>query len=99
MVFLADFSHRYKGIFESNSQLIGRVGFGYEITKGVDVAAGYAYSEHYTSTGTRIENRPWQQIVFLHDLNKVSFTHRIRLEERFQHDPVSKRFNYRLRFQ
>lgn len=95
----ADFSHRYNGFFEKKTQLIGRVGLNYKLNKGVSIAAGYAYSEYYTSVGKRIENRPWQQISFAQAFTKVSFAQRLRLEERFQKDALSERFNYRLRFQ
>lgn len=95
----ADYSHRYNGFFDDKTQWIGRAGIIYNITSKVSMAAGFAYSEYFPASGIRRENRPWQQIQVDNSFQGFKLNHRLRLEERFQKDALSERFNYRLRYQ
>lgn len=95
----ADYSHRYSGFFESKTQWIGRTGFDYKLTEKFSLSAGYAYSEYFLANGVRREDRPWQQTQVNHSFQKLKISHRLRLEERFQRDRNSDRFNFRLRYQ
>ena len=95
----ADYSHRYSDLFEKKTQWIGRAGLNHSLSESLTLSAGYAYSEFFTSSGIRRENRPWQQVQFNSSWKKVKLNHRLRLEERFLEDKSSNRFNYRLRYQ
>ncbi|WP_207421263.1 DUF2490 domain-containing protein [Desertivirga brevis] len=94
----ADYSDRYDN-FNDKVQWIGRVGLNYQLSKMISVSAGYAYSEFFTASGIRRENRPWEQLTAVHKFKKFRVSHRLRLEERFQKDTRAERFNYRLRYQ
>lgn len=94
-----DYSHRHSDFFAKKVQWIGRVGVNYKLTENLSLSAGHAYSEFFTSTGIRRENRPWQQAQLNSSVQKVKLNQRLRLEERFQKDKSSSRFNYRLRYQ
>ena len=96
---VADYSHRYGGLFEKRTQWIGRVGLNYALNDKFSIALGYAYSEYFTKNGVRRENRPWQQIQLENNISNFKISQRLRLEERFQEDRTSERFNYRLRYQ
>lgn len=93
---LSDYSHRYSGLFEAKTQWIARAGISYNLKKNISVAAGYAYSEYFSVSGVRRENRPWQQVQLDHKVKQIKLNHRMRLEERYQ---TGGKFNYRLRYQ
>jgi hypothetical protein len=94
----SDYSHRYADFFDRKTQWIARAGLVCKLHSGFSAAAGYAYSEYFPATGVRKENRPWQQLQHEY-AGKVKVMQRLRLEERFQHDASSNRFNYRIRYQ
>ncbi|WP_207531694.1 DUF2490 domain-containing protein [Desertivirga arenae] len=94
----ADYSDRYDD-FNEKVQWIGRIGVNHQLNSFFSASAGYAYSEYFTNSGTRRENRPWQQLAVAHKYRFLRFSHRLRLEERFQRDDRSTRYNYRLRYQ
>jgi len=93
-----DYSDRYND-FNDKVQWIGRVGLNYQLNKRFSFSAGYAYSEYFTSVGVRREHRPWQQIAASQKYKFLRFSHRLRLEERFQKDDLKERYNHRLRYQ
>lgn len=94
----ADYSDRYND-FNDKVQWIGRAGVNYQFSKRLTLSAGYAYSEFFTSSGVRRENRPWQQLAAVQRYRSVRFSHRLRLEQRFQKDDKTERYNHRLRYQ
>jgi len=94
----ADYSDRYSD-FDKRVQWIGRVGLNYELNKLFTISAGYAYSEYFSGSSVRRENRPWQQVQVVHPFQCLKLNHRLRLEERFQRDQKGDKFNYRLRYQ
>jgi len=94
----ADYSDRYND-FNEKVQWIGRVGVNYQLNNFLSASAGYAYSEYFTSSGIRRENRPWEQLMVVHTYKYLRFSHRLRLEERFQRDDRTDRYNSRLRYQ
>jgi hypothetical protein len=94
-----DFSHRYDGAFKNKVQWISRLGFGYKITAQLTLGVGHAYSEFFSASGVRRENRPWQQLQSDFSVGNIKLMQRLRLEERFQKDQSLERFNYRVRFQ
>ena len=94
----ADYSDRYND-FSNKIQWIGRVGANYQLNKRFLFSAGYAYSEYFTASGVRREHRPWQQLAAVQRYRFFRFSHRLRLEERFQKDARAERYNHRLRYQ
>ncbi|WP_207426040.1 DUF2490 domain-containing protein [Pedobacter sp. SYSU D00535] len=94
----SDYSHRYAE-FNQRNQWIGRVGLQYQISPTFSASVGYAYSEYFSGSSVRRENRPWQQLQLVNKFSGFLLQHRLRLEERFNKDNRGERFNYRLRFQ
>jgi len=91
--FLADGSKR----FEQNNafQLILRGGLAYELSSKFEISAGFAYSELYgVGKLTRKERRPWEQITYKTQLNKLNLQGRFRLEQRFNYDLKLKNYSY-----
>jgi len=101
LTFLADGSKR----FEQNNayQLIMRAGLAYQLSSNFELAAGFAYSEIYgVGKATRKERRPWKQITYRTKFNKLNFQARFRLEQRYNFDNKTDKYNYsneRFRFQ
>ncbi len=94
-------------------QFIIRPYFTYRHSKHVEYSLGYTYSltypyDKYPLPKVTPEHNAWEQIVLKHSANKVKFTHRYRLEQRFvaivnQDSTISfdrhnftQRFRYRL---
>ncbi len=71
---------------------------GYKFNKYVSFYQGYAWSTLYIPNFRR-EQRPYQELLFFHNIDKLSFEHRFRLDERFMQDVdgVSMRARYRIK--
>lgn len=71
---------------------------GYKFNKHLSFYQGYAWSTYYIPRFIR-EQRPYNDLVVSHNVDKFSFEHRLRLEERFIQDVdgVSLRARYRLK--
>ena len=71
---------------------------GYRFNKHISFFQGYAWSTLYIPHFRR-EQRPYQELTISHDVDKLSFDHRLRFEERFIQgvDDVSLRGRYRIK--
>ncbi len=80
------------------SNLIFRGGITYVAKPWLEFQAGYGYFQFYPFGDAvdwkpnSIEHRPHQQILAKHKLKKISFNHRLRLDERFIQTPTEKNF-------
>jgi hypothetical protein len=86
----SDFQYRDYRILGQRNQFLARAGLGYNLkAQNHNLLLGYAYvaSDSYDefdlSTGTKIENRIYQQYLYKNKIGSNSITHRFRLEERF----------------
>jgi len=86
----SDFQYRDYRILGQRNQFLARAGLGYNLkAQNHNLLLGYAYvaSDSYDefdlSTGTKIENRIYQQYLYKNKIGSNSLTHRFRLEERF----------------
>lgn len=71
---------------------------GYKFNKHLSFFQGYAWSTLYIPHFIR-EQRPYQELTISHDVDKLSFEHRFRFEERFLQgvDDVSLRGRYKIK--
>lgn len=71
---------------------------GYKFNKHFSFYQGYAWNTLYIPNFTR-EQRPYQEAIISHELDKLEFEHRFRFEERFLQgvDGVALRGRYRLK--
>ena len=96
----SDYSSRYNDAqLDQRIQWIARAGLGFQLTKNLNISAGFAYSEYFSAAGVRRENRPWQQLQLANKFNRFTINNRLRLEERSNKDVKGEKFNYRLRYQ
>lgn len=85
-------------------QILGRVGFSFFRSKDLRFTMGYALVKQTPGVNRNsfIENRPWQQMMWLTHRNKTKITQWLRFEQRFRKVQIgnnySDRFNFRLRF-
>jgi len=86
----SDFQYRDYRILGQRNQFLARAGLGYNLkAQNHNLLLGYAYvatdsyDEFDLSTGTKIENRIYQQYLYKNKIGSNSITHRFRLEERF----------------
>lgn len=86
----SDFQYRDYRILGQRNQFLARAGLGYNLkAQNHNLLLGYAYvatdsyDEFDLSTGTKIENRIYQQYLYKNKIGSNSLTHRFRLEERF----------------
>lgn len=86
----SDFQYRDYRFFGQRNQFIARGGLGYNLkAQNHNLLLGYAYvatdtyDEFDAKTGTKIENRIYQQYLYRNKIGSNSITQRFRLEERF----------------
>jgi len=85
-------------------QVMGRVGISFFRSKDLRFTLGYAFVNQTPGEDRNalIENRPWQQMMWLTHRNKTKITQWLRFEQRFRKVEIgeiySDRFNFRLRF-
>lgn len=86
----SDFQYRDYQFLGQRNQFLARGGIGYTLkAQNHNLLLGYAYvatdayDESDVKTGTKIENRIYQQYLYRNKIGSNSFTHRFRLEERF----------------
>ena len=106
----ADLHVRTKEHFFTNlSQTIARFGLTYYVNDKVKLTAGYAYVNIFPADNhaniSQPEHRPWQQVQWHTNSEKLRIMQWVRLEERFRHkiknnDELADgyNFNYRLRY-
>ena len=80
------------------NQLILHALLGYKFNEHLSFFQGYAWSTLYRPNFTR-EQRPYQDLLITHNINKISLEHRFRFEERFLQDVegISLRARYKLK--
>lgn len=83
--------------------LLVRPGITYYINKDNSATVGYCLVNTYThldgtSNTTLTENRIWEQYAFNHKLLRLSFNHRLRLEQRFIEGANDEIFSQRIRY-
>lgn len=87
------------------SQLLTRVGFGYNITENNNnILLGYGfivdqnYEDGDSNKTTYYEHRIFQQFITRHKINRAKFQHRYRFEQRFREEGFKMRMRYFLAF-
>jgi hypothetical protein len=87
-------------------QYIARVGIGYQLNQRFRISSGFATTGNYTNSDlTRIEFRPYEEILHSGGGKRILFLQRFRVEERFfkilaqDAIPASHDFNFRFRYQ
>ena len=105
----ADASYRANNLFSSEFYTIARVGISYWLNDNVAFTAGYAHQWNApTIKGwhtTVHENRLYQQVLLTSKIGNITFTNRLRNEERWQAkvmndtDMHSPNFTDRIRYQ
>lgn len=67
--------------------LLLRTGLNYHLNKRSTITAGYAFIHNYRSIsdvdGYLPEHRIWEQYLYAHKVDRISISHRFRLEQRF----------------
>lgn len=86
----SDFQYRDYRFLGQKNQFLARAGLGYTLkAQKHNLLLGYAYvstdayDENDFKTGTKIENRIYQQYLYRDKIGSNLYTHRFRLEERF----------------
>ncbi|RYD71901.1 MAG: DUF2490 domain-containing protein, partial [Sphingobacteriales bacterium] len=83
----SDFQWRSADELKYTQTLLLRTGLNYHLNKKTTITAGYAFIHNYRNMGGVDgyvpEHRIWEQFIYSHKLNKVSISHRFRLEQRF----------------
>lgn len=83
--------------------LLPILGINYHFNKQVSAGVGYAYGDidssfEHNEVPHTIENRIIEQLVLLHKSNKIGFSHRFRLAQRFLEFPNENLLKHRLRY-
>ena len=96
-------SWNYEFPAEKSQLILGIVGLNYHINKNVNVGIGYARGNIDTSFEENDvpnikENRILEQISAKHKSNNISWSHRLRLEQRFMQYPTEDLLKHRLRY-
>lgn len=104
-VWLTDGGFRWKNGFDKNSQYIIRTAIGYNLHPSIRVSTGFAHLGYFLSNKVvSHEYRPYQELQFKQAFNKISLTHRYRVEERYFHLKLvndkqsANSFNFRFRY-
>ena len=97
----SDFQYRDYQFFGQRNQFLARAGLGYNLKpQNHNLLLGYAYiatdsyDEFDLKSGTKVENRIYQQYLFKNKIGSNAFTHRFRLEERFFPNEFGLRTRY-----
>lgn len=82
-------------------QLLLRTGLNYHFSDRAFATAGYGYilSYDYDSeqkSAETQEHRIWQQFILTHNIGRVKFEHRYRIEQRWVNEDYRNRLRYRL---
>lgn len=82
-------------------QLLLRAGLNYHFAPNAMVTAGYGYISNYVYESEQSapeveEHRIWQQLLMTHNIGRVKFEHRYRIEQRWVENEYRNRFRYRL---
>lgn len=96
-------SWNYQLPAKNSHLLLGIVGLNYQINPKLSVGVSYAYGEiesfnKINDIPATIDHRIIEQVVFNHKSNKVSFSHRFRLEQRFLTYPQENLLKHRIRY-
>lgn len=102
---LIDGSYRRKDNFSELSQYLIRTGIGYSINKDVKINAGIAHFGFVSSEQlSKVEFRPYQEVIVKNKLKKISLNHRFRVEQRYFYPVINgdlqnlSTFNFRYRY-
>jgi hypothetical protein len=100
---VSDYGLRRREHLSEWSQMLVRVGAGYQIHPSVKGVVGMAFlTFHKGGDRTKVEYRPYQELGSVQSFAKLRIQHRLRIEERFfqstneNGDPSS--FNFRFRY-
>lgn len=90
-------------LLENQHLLLGIIGVNYHINKNVTVGIGYANGSidttfEDTDTPYIQEHRSLEQISIKHNSNKIGWSHRFRLEQRFLEYPTEDKLKHRIRY-
>lgn len=102
---LSDAGYRWQNGFKESSQYLIRIGIGYNLNSNCRVSSGFAHLGFYSNDVlNRMEFRPYQEVQFKHNFNKIDLNHRYRIEERFSYPYNNNQtksestFNFRFRY-
>lgn len=100
-----DLDYRWKENLSLKSQYIFRSGLGYNVNNRLQLLLGFAHLGFYSNqTISRLEYRPYEQLSYKHQYNKLKLAHRLRIEQRYfyrksnEATAGSTSFNYRFRY-
>ena len=103
---LADGGYRVANNFGTSSQYLIRAGLGYTLNPNIQVGGGFAHFGFYTSGKlSRVEFRPYEELMIKSKLGNTDISNRVRVEERFFNPVVEGSikgpgtFNVRFRYQ
>ena len=90
-------------MFDNQHLLLGIIGVNYHLNKNVTLGVGYANGSidttfEDTDTPYIKENRSLEQISIKHKSNKIGWSHRFRLEQRFLEYPTEDKLKHRIRY-
>jgi hypothetical protein len=105
----ADAGFRRRDLFSITTQYIARIDLGYQLNSEMKLTAGFANLGSYTSNKlSKLEFRPYEELMIKHKYSVIKIQHRLRIEECFfQEEEDGKiipattfnfRFRYRLMF-
>jgi len=101
----SDIQFRTRDAMKTYSQALFRTGLNYTINEKVSITAGFAHFRFFiTNSITRSEWRPWQEIGYNNEFNKIKIKQRLRMEQRFNETAIDKKpsgnfqFNWRFRY-
>lgn len=105
---LSDAQVRTREWTQQWSQMLVRSGLSYKVNQRISITGGFAFFKNaqYVNKDLLLKNeyRPWQEFYYQSKLKKITFTQRLRTEERFQQQVInqelSKKYQYifRLRY-
>jgi hypothetical protein len=99
-----DLQLRSSDEFNNLRNLLIRPGITYYFNGSNNLTVGYLFTQTYTPGAESItENRAWEQFIHTHKIQRVSVSHRFRLEQRFiekiaTDDVFAQRLRYFTRF-
>ncbi|MBS1538982.1 MAG: DUF2490 domain-containing protein [Bacteroidetes bacterium] len=99
-----EFQYRSFEITPNTEQLMLRGGVNYHINNSAFASIGYAYIPNFAfdkevNPGVQVsENRTWQQFQMRNSIDRVTFEHRYRLEQRWLQSASTSRYLNRIRY-
>ena len=101
----SDIQFRTRDAMKTYSQALFRSGLNYNLSEKLSITVGFAHFRFFiTNSLTRSELRPWQELGYNYEYNKIKIKQRLRIEQRFNETVIEKKpsgnfqFNWRFRY-